>query len=79
MSRPGNFCSTQLNRKSVDLSQIRYDSTCNILEIPLSLACLTCQPKLYIHTKKGRHLVLLDDVRVWTDGEDGSSITEIQT
>ena len=52
--------STQLSRKTIDLSQLCYDSTCVILKITLSLACLTCQTKLRIYTKKCRHQKALE-------------------
>ena len=46
--------SAQLNRKPINLSLICHDLTCISLKLPISLACLTCEPKLCIHTKKGR-------------------------
>ena len=39
----------------INLSKIRYDSTClNIVPggLPISIACDICQPKLDIHLKK---------------------------
>ena len=41
--------------EDIDLSGIKYDSTCvNITPggLPLSLACDICKPKLDIHTKR---------------------------
>ena len=54
MSKPRKLRSTRLSCKSMELSDVRYNSTCITLQIPISLACLTCEPKLCIHTKKGR-------------------------
>ena len=47
--------SSRRKAEHIDLSGIKYDSTCvNITPggLPLSLACDICKPKLDIHTKK---------------------------
>ena len=41
-------------RQPIELSDIAYDSTCISLGIIQDYACAVCQPKLDIHTKKGR-------------------------
>ena len=57
------FRSTHLNQKPIELSEIRYDSTCITLNIPISFACLTCEPKMCIHTKKGRQHKALERLK----------------
>ena len=47
--------SSQSEAIYIDLSGIRYDTTCvNIIAggLPLSIACDICHPKLDIHSKK---------------------------
>ena len=63
MSQRRKSRSAHLNRKPIDLSEICYDSTCITLNIPQSLACLTCEPKICIHTKKGRQQKALERLK----------------
>ena len=51
---------TQLNRKIINLSLICYNSTCISLKLSISLACLTCEPTICIHTKKSRQQKTLE-------------------
>ena len=71
--------STQLNRKPIELSDVRYNSTCITLQIPLSLACLTCEPKLCIHTKKGRQQKALERLKDDRNKCDQLWLTKVAT
>ena len=55
--------STHLNQKPIELSEIRYDSTCITLNIPLSFSCLTYNSKMCIHTKKVRQQKALERLK----------------
>ena len=40
--------------KSIELTSVKFDSTCISLGLPFSMACSVCLPKMDIHTKNGR-------------------------
>ena len=79
MSQRRKSRSARLNRKPIDLSEICYDSTCITLNIPQSMACLKCEPKMCIHTKRGRQQKALERLKDDRNKCDQIWLTKVAT
>ena len=71
--------SRYLRRKPIDLSEVCYNSTCITLNLPLSLACLQCEPKMCIHTKAGRQQKALERLKDDRNKCDQLWLTKVAT
>ena len=79
MSQRRKSRSAHLNRKPIDLSEICYDSTCITLNIPQSIACLKYEPKMCIHTKRGRQQKMLERLKYDRNKCDQIWLTKVAT